>query len=147
MRVSGKNFDVHVGDLLMRVDKVTLDIEDNSKAVKTRGVTSGYVLGDVSASGELEVDVVNINLLIDQARRAGGFRALKPLDMVFYANTGEEEIKVEAFGCLLKVGALLDIDSNGGEKHMSKIPFEVTSTDFVRINGVSYLASNETEDL
>ncbi len=30
---------------------------------------------------------------------------------------------------------------------MTKLPFDVTSPDFIRINGVPYLAASETKDL
>ena len=146
MRISGRSFNVHAGGTLLHVDKATLNIEDNSQAVKDAGLVNGYVAGDVSASGELELDARNMKLLTDSARVAGGFRALEPADIVFYANTGNDEMKVEAFGCLLKITALLDIDSGGGSKHISRVPFEVTGRDFVRIDGVPYLAPDEAEE-
>ncbi|MNP76220.1 hypothetical protein D3C76_1734230 [compost metagenome] len=66
---------------------------------------------------------------------------------MFFAKAGEEELKVEAFGCKLKVSSLLNIDPKGGEKSKHKVPFDVTSPDFVRINGVPYLAAAEIEGL
>ena len=147
MRISGKSFDINVGNNLIHVDKATLSIEDNTQAVKTKGIPSGYVAGDVAATGELDIDALNMQLLISEAETAGGFRAIAPVDIVFFADTGDEELKVEAFDCLLKITSLLDIDANGGAKHMTKIPFEVTSTDFVRINGTPYLSNSEVRDI
>lgn len=146
-RISGKNFDVNLGDLLVHVESCTLDITDNSAVAQTRGVPDGYVVGDVSASGELELDSYNFGLLVDAARTAGSFRELKPFDNVFFANSGDEEMRIEAFGCKLKVSSLLSIDPKGGEKSKHKVPFDVTSRDFIRMNGVPYLAVSEIEGL
>ncbi|HAS88281.1 MAG TPA: DUF2597 domain-containing protein [Desulfovibrio sp.] len=146
-RLSGKNFDVALGDMSLHVEKATVSIEDNSATVKDRGVPNGWVDGDVGASGELEVDAQNLNLITEAAKSAGSFRQLEEFDILFFAKAGEDELKVEAFGCKLKLESLLDIDSKGGEKHISKIPFEVTSPDFIRINGVPYLSEADTEGL
>jgi len=146
-RIGGKNFDVNLGDLLIHVESCTLDITDNSATAQTRGVPDGYVDGDVAAAGELELDSTNFNLLIEAARTAGSFRKLEPFDSVFFAKAGDEELRIEAFGCKLKVSSLLSIDPKGGEKTKHKVPFDVTSPDFIRINGVPYLDSTEIEGL
>ena len=88
-----------------------------------------------------------LSLLIEAARRAGSFRKLEPFDTVFFAKAGEDELRVEAFGCKLKVSSLLDIDPKGGSKSTHKVPFDVTSPDFIRINGVPYLDASEIEGL
>ncbi|MEA9343038.1 DUF2597 family protein, partial [Pseudomonas aeruginosa] len=92
-------------------------------------------------------DAANFALLIEAAKRAGSFRKLEPVDSLFYAKAGDSEVRVEAFGCKLKVSSLLDIDPKGGSKTTHKVPFDVTSPDFIRINGVPYLDASETEDL
>jgi len=146
-RISGMNFDVNLGDLQVHIEKATLDITDNSAAVQTGGVPDGHVDGDVSASGEFELDSANFGLLIEAAQRAGSFRKLEPFDVVFFAKAGEDELRVEAFGCKLKVSSLLDIDPKGGSKTSHKVPYDVTSPDFIRINGVPYLDASEIEGL
>lgn len=146
-RIGGKNFDVNLGDLLVHVETCTLDITDNTAVAQDKGVPNGHVDGDVSASGEMEFDTANFNLLIEAAKRAGSFRQLEPFDSVFFAKAGDEELRVEAFGCKLKVSSLLNIDPKGGEKSKHKVPFDVTSPDFIRINGVPYLAAAEIEGL
>lgn len=146
-RISGMNFDINVGDMLIHVETATLDITDNSAAVQTGGVPDGWVDGDVSASGELELDTANFNLLIEAARKAGSFRRLEPFDSLFYAKTPTDEIRVEAFGCKPKISSLLNIDPKGGEKSKHKVPFDVTSPDFIHINGVPYLDAAEIEGL
>ncbi|PWB34662.1 DUF2597 domain-containing protein [Pseudomonas sp. SDI] len=146
-RIGGKNFDISVGDLQVHVESCTLDITDNSAVAQTRGVPDGYVDGDVSASGEFEFDTMNFNLLIEAARTAGSFRQLAPFDSVFFGSAGDQELKVEAFGCRLKVSSLLSVDPKGGEKSKHKVPFDVTSPDFIHINGVPYLAASEIEGL
>lgn len=146
-RISGMNFDITLGDLQVHVEKATLDITDNSAVAQSRGVPDGFVDGDVTASGEYELDAANFALLIEAAKRAGSFRKLEPVDSLFYAKAGDSEVRVEAFGCKLKVSSLLDIDPKGGSKTTHKVPFDVTSPDFIRINGVPYLDASETEDL
>jgi len=146
-RISGMNFDINVGDMLIHVETATLDITDNSAAVQTGGVPDGWVDGDVSASGELELDTANFNLMIEAARKAGSFRRLEPFDSLFYAKTPTDEIRVEAFGCKPKISSLLNIDPKGGEKSKHKVPFDVTSPDFIHINGVPYLDAEEIEGL
>lgn len=146
-RIGGKNFDVNLGDLLVHVESCTLDITDNTAVAQDKGVPNGHVDGDVSAGGEMEFDTANFNLLIEAAKRAGSFRQLDPFDSVFFAKAGEEELRVEAFGCKFKVSSLLNIDPKGGEKSKHKVPFDVTSPDFIRINGVPYLAAEEIEGL
>ncbi|MGO4366650.1 phage protein [Pseudomonas sp. PAB10] len=146
-RIGGKNFDVNLGDIQIHVESCTLDITDNSAVAQTRGVPNGHVDGDVTASGEIELDSTNFNLLIDAARAAGSFRKLAPFDSVFFAKAGDEELRIEAFGCKFKVSSLLSIDPKGGEKTKHKLPFDVTSPDFIRVNGVPYLDASEIEGL
>ncbi|CAI8959265.1 DUF2597 family protein [Pseudomonas mosselii] len=146
-KISGMNFDISVGDLKIHVETATLDITDNSAVAQTKGVPDGWVAGDVSASGELEVDTTNFNLLIEAAGKAGSFRQLETFDQLFYAKTPTDEIRVEAFGCRLKISSLLNIDPKGGEKTKHKLPFDVTSPDFIHINGVPYLSAEEIEGL
>lgn len=146
-RIGGKNFDVNLGDLLIHVENCTLDVTDNTAVAQSRGVPNGHVVGDVSASGEMEFDTSNFNLLIEAARSAGSFRALEPFDIVFFASTPSEEFRVEAFACKLRVSSLLGITPKGGETSKHKVPYDVTSPDFIRINGVPYLDAKEIEGL
>lgn len=146
-RIGGKNFDVNLGNLLVHVESATLDITDNTTVAQDRGVPNGFVEGDVTASGELEVDTQNFNLVVEAARQAGSFRKLGTFDPVFFAQTPDEELRVEAFACKFKISSLLSIDPKGGEKTKHKLPFDVTSPDFIRINGVPYLDAAETEGL
>ena len=147
MRLSGMNFNVTMGDTMIHVDTCTLTITDNSAVSQTSGVPDGYVDGDVAASGEFELDSVNLGLLFQAANRAGSFRKLEPFDALFFAKTATDELRVEAFGCRLKISSLLDIDPKGGEKSTHKVPFDVTSPDFIRINGVPYLDATEIEGI
>lgn len=146
-KIGGMNFDISLGDTAVHVETVTLDITDNSAVSQTGGVPDGFVDGDVAAGGEIEVDTTNFNLIVAAAKTAGSFRELEPFDSLFYAKTPTDELRVEAFGCKLRISSLLNIDAKGGEKHKHKIPFDVTSPDFIRINGVSYLSAKEIEGL
>lgn len=146
-RINGKSFDFSLGDLAVHANKFTLDITDNTAVAKTRGVPDGYTAGDVEASGEIEVDRANLKLITEAARKAGSFRSLEPFDVTGYAQAGDDELKVEAFGCKLTISSLLDVDPSSADKSVFKLPFMVTSPDFVRIDGVSYLAADEIESI
>lgn len=147
-RISGKNFDVSIGDLTMNVGKATLTIEDKTDVAKDGGVPNGWVDGEAGASGDMELDAQAIGILGEAAKAAGSWRGLGTFDILFYAKTGQdEEMKVEAFGCKFVLDSLLDLDKSGGQKHISKVKYFVTSPDFIRINGVPYLRPEETEGL
>ncbi|HAX1757756.1 TPA: DUF2597 family protein, partial [Escherichia coli] len=79
--------------------------------------------------------------------QAGSWRDLPPMDFVFYANTGTEEIRVEAFGCELMLSNLLSIDTESADLTTHKIKYVVASPDFVRINGVPVLSENDVRGL
>ncbi|MCR9686223.1 DUF2597 family protein [Vibrio antiquarius] len=147
MRISGKNMHFSLGDYKLKAQKITLSITDNSAVNKTSGVPDGYVDGDVEASGEMELTTQQFNLLSKAAKQAGSWRGMPDFDALFYGKIDKDELKIEAFGCRIKISDLLDADSNGGSALVHKLPFEVTSPDFVSINGVPYLRSDETEDL
>lgn len=147
MRLSGMNFNVNLGDIMVHVDTASLNITDNSAVSQTSGVPDGYVDGDVSASGELSVNASNFTLISDSAKAAGSWRGMKTFDILFYAKTAKDELKVEAFGCRIKLSDILDIDKKGGSASMFKIPFDVTDPDFVNINGVPYLRPEEIEKI
>ncbi|MCR9366944.1 DUF2597 family protein [Vibrio antiquarius] len=147
MRISGKNMHFSLGDYKLKAQKVSLSITDNSAVNKTSGVPDGYVDGDVEASGEMELTTQQFNLLSKAAKQAGSWRGMPDFDALFYGKIDKDELKIEAFGCRIKISDLLDADSNGGSALVHKLPFEVTSPDFVSINGVPYLRADETEDL
>jgi hypothetical protein len=147
MRLSGMNFNVNLGDIMVHVDTASLSITDNSAVSQTSGVPDGYVDGDVAASGEISVNASNFNLISNAAKTAGSWRAMQTFDILFYAKTAKDEMKVEAFGCRIKLSDILDIDKKGGSASMFKIPFDVTDPDFVNINGVPYLRPEEIENI
>ncbi|OXS14006.1 phage tail protein [Zobellella denitrificans] len=146
-RLSGMSFDVEIMGYLIHVEKATLSITDNSAVAQTRGIPDGHVDGDVTADVEYELDTKNFNRLGQAARRNGSWRGIPPHDVLFYANTGDEEMKVEAMGVKLQISDLLDIDGKGGSKKIHKLKGFVTSPDFVRINGVPYLSRDDTRHL
>ena len=52
-RLSGQSIDIRLDGELIHVEKVSLDITDNSAAASTQGVPDGWVAGDVAAEGEI----------------------------------------------------------------------------------------------
>ena len=148
-RIGAKDFDITIGDLSLGVSQATLGITDNIEVAKDKGVPNGWVAGDVGAEGDMDLDALGVSILSEAAASAGSWRELPEFDMLFFAKAASgEEMKVEAFGCKLKVESLLTINSNeGASKHTTKVKFLVTSPDFVHINGVPYLGASETEGI
>lgn len=146
-RISGMSFDVFMTGDLVHVEKITLTITDNTAATQTRGIPDGYVDGDVSAEGELELSIKAFAILKRKALEAGSWRGIPAQDFMFYAKAGEEEARVEAFGCKMIMSDILDIDPKGGALSTRKIPFKVTDPRFINIDGIPYLEAEATENL
>ncbi|ECI4647295.1 DUF2597 family protein [Salmonella enterica subsp. enterica serovar Ball] len=146
-RISGMCFDVSYGGRTVHVKTATLDITDNTKAIQERGVPNGWVRGDVEASGEIELDTVNFEILLEVARDAGSWRDIEEADFQFFAQAAKSELKVEAFGCKLLVSNLLNIDSKGADALGHKVKYLVTSPEFVRVNGIPILSAADVRDL
>ncbi|EGF0850602.1 DUF2597 family protein [Salmonella enterica] len=146
-RISGMDFDVTLSGRAIRVKTATLDITDNTKAIQERGMPNGWANGDMEASGEIELDTTNFQILSEVAKEAGSWRQIPEMDLLFWAQATKEELRVEAFGCKLQVNNLVNIDSKGGDAMGYKIKFLVTSPDFVRINGTPYASAHDTRDL
>lgn len=58
-RIGGNSIDITLGTQIIHVKTVSVDITDNTAATQSRGIPDGYVAGDVSAEGEMEVDTKN----------------------------------------------------------------------------------------
>jgi hypothetical protein len=138
-RISGLSFDTSIGNLDMHVDKFSLDITDDTAVAFKNGRPDGSLRGKVSASGSITMDRAEMKKLTAAARAAGSFQNLPPFDINSFAQAGEEELKVEAFGCKLKLGKILDIDKESSDKTTFDVPFDVTDSDFVKIDGVPYI--------
>lgn len=146
-RISGMSFDFYIDGTLVHAEKITLDITDNTTAVQTRGVPDGFVDGDVSAEGEIEFSIKALAVLKGLAQRYGSWRGIPPVDYLFYAKAGDEESKVEAFGCKMNLSSILDIDPKGGALSTRKVKYQVTDPRFINIDGVPYLEPEATENL
>lgn len=146
-RISGQSFDTTLMGTMVHIEKASLSITDNSAVAQTRGIPDGYIDGDVAAELEFELDAKNFKMLCESAKRQGSWRGMKPDDVLFYADTGDETMKVEAFGVKLVISDLLDVDPKGGSKGVHKIKGFVTSPDFVHINGMPYLSDDDTRHL
>ncbi|MGL5498374.1 MAG: phage protein [Aeromonas sobria] len=146
-RISGQSFDTTLMGTMVHIEKASLSITDNSAVALTRGVPDGFVDGDVAAELEFEFDTKNFNLLCEGAKRQGSWRGMEPDDVLFYADSGAEKMRVEAFGVKLMVSDLIDVDPKGGNKTVHKVKGFVTSPDFVHINGMPYLSADDTRHL
>ena len=96
---------------------------------------------------EIELDLNQFKKVHKAAKKAGSYRGIKPDDMMFYANNGEDEDKVELFGVKFVLADILNIDPESSDKTTRKLKGFVTSPLFVKINGVSYLSKEDTRGL
>ena len=147
-RISGKSFDVRMMGIKIHVESYTLSITDNSAVAKNGGIPHGYVEGDVEASGEIVVDAANLMLISAAAKAAGSWRDLPVFTIDAYVTgtnptTGIEVNSVRAFGCKLKVSEAANVDPSSTDKSTFTLPYDVTSPQFVWLNGVPYLRDSE----
>ena len=147
VHISGSDVVVLVGTTAIAFEDFSLSIEDGVQPKYTRGVPNGHVNGKVSASGEIVVDTENFNLLIGMAKDAGSFQEIPPFDLTGLGKTLNQELKVAAYGCKIKIADLLKLNPEGGENLKHNIPFEVTDKRFVDINGVPYLNRSRTDSI
>ncbi len=94
-RISGASFDTYWGTDLIHVEKLTLDITDNTALAQTKGVPDGYVDGDVSAEGEIELSIKALATLKAQASSAGSWRGIPVADMLFTARPERKRPKLK----------------------------------------------------
>ncbi len=142
-RFSGRSFDTTLFGEFVHVKSATATINDESEAAYTRGVTDGKVGCDV----EIELDLKQFQKVHKAAKSAGSYRGIEPDDMMFYADNGIDEDKVELFGVKFVMSDILSIDPESQDKSTRKIKGFVTSPLFVKINGVSYLSTEDTRGL
>lgn len=137
-RINGLSFDIDLGKFGIHVEKFTLDIEDSSATAKRNGRPDGTLLGEVSASGEIVVKRDGLKTFTKIAEEKGSFQDLPTFDINSFAKVGNDELKIEAFGCKIKLSKLLDIDKSSSDETVFTLPYEVTGKDFVKIDGVPY---------
>lgn len=146
-RIGGQSFDVTVGTEIIHFATISIDITDNTAVTQTNGIPDGWVGGDVGATISAEVDSRNFKKFGAAARAAGSYRGTPTSDVLFYANTGDEEIKVEVFGVKWVVESPVGFDPKGGETAKHKVKGLVTTPDFIRIDGVPILSEADVRDL
>ncbi|MDP2548896.1 phage protein [Oceanobacter sp. 4_MG-2023] len=144
-RINGKSFDVRIMGIMVHVESMTLTITDNTTTATNNGRPAGTLQGDVSASGDLVLDISQFNLLTAAAAAAGSWQDLPEFPVHTYAVGGStiaENMLVYADGCKLKISDLLNIDPNSTDKSTVTVQYDVTGEDFVKINGVPYISGD-----
>lgn len=147
MRLTGKDFDVMIGDYSVRVESLSASITDNRKVVKEKGIPVDYTNGDVECSGEIELNIRNFKLISAAAKDAGSWRDPLPFDIGITGSVSGESLAIELDKCLLRISDLINIDPNSNDQNKIKLPFDVTGPDFVTIDGTPYLSAHDIRDL
>jgi hypothetical protein len=138
-RFNGLSFDINLGKFSIHVKKFTLDITDNSAAAKRNGRPDGWLQGDVEASGKITVDRIGLKTFTTAAKEAKSFQALDDFDIQSYAKLGDDEFKINAYGCKVKLASLLNIDKGSTDETEFELDFDVTSPKFIAIDDVPYI--------
>ncbi|MBY8258639.1 DUF2597 family protein [Vibrio fluvialis] len=146
-RFSGRSFDTTLFGEFVHVKSATATINDESEAAYTRGVTDGYTDGKVGCDVELELDLKQFQKVHKAAKAAGSYRGIEQDDVMFYADNGVDEDKVELFGVKFVLADIIGIDPESQDKSTRKLKGFVTSPLFVKINGVPYLSKDDTRGL
>lgn len=146
-RFSGRSFDTTLFGEFVHVKSATATINDESEAAYTRGVTDGYTDGKVGCDVELELDLKQFQKVHKAAKAAGSYRGIEPDDVMFYADNGVDEDKVELFGVKFVLADIIGIDPESQDRSTRKLKGFVTSPLFVKINGVPYLSKDDTRGL
>ena len=141
-RISGKDVRLFVGGTMLMVDKFDLKIDDKRAVAMTQGVPNGYVDGEISASGSLTLDSQQFTMLLGSLGGAA-WKSIEPQDIKAFASAGGLTKDITAHGCLLRISDLLGTESKGSEKSTHTIEFDVTSPDFIHIDGKPYLTAAE----
>jgi hypothetical protein len=145
-RINGKSFDVRINFIKVHFENFTLDIDDSSTPAMDMGLPNGVLKGEKKASGELELDIANFQLLSAIALAAGSWENFPVFPIDSFAkgegNKGVEGMQVRAHGCKLRLSSVLAINPNSTDKSTVKILYDVTSPDFVWINGTPYADSS-----
>lgn len=146
---SGLEVDVSIGDKDITVQKVTVSITDNSKTATSKGVPDGDLPGSVEGTVTFELDSYNFKMYSDMAKKAGSWRGIEPFDFMSYMKKASSDfsLKIEAFGLKPKVTDLFDADTGSEDALVHKIEHNITSPDFIWIDGIPYLAKSETEHI
>lgn len=142
-RISGKDLKLSIGFCQVFAEKFEIKIDDKRAVALTNGVPNGYVDGECTSSGSMTLDSENLTVLMDSF---GGinWRDIGPQDITAFAAAGDLSKDIAAYGCLLRISELWSSESKGGEKQVHTIDFDVTSPDFVAIDGIPYLGMDET---
>lgn len=146
-KLAGIDVETRIGDFKIVIEEVSLTIDDKSEVQYQRGVPNGRTRGAASASGEITVDSASFSVITDAAKAAGSFQDIEPLDISFLGDTGDSRVDVKAYGCALKVTDLITAQTNSESKVMHKIAYDVTSPDFVTINGAPYVNPKAQQEL
>ncbi|MEY8240006.1 MAG: phage protein [Cycloclasticus sp.] len=138
--ITGQSFTFMLDALQVVVENITLNITDESDVKYSGGRANGILRGKSSAEGEIELDAENMTLLTAYAATKGSWQELDGIDIRGIAVVRGNAQTVEAFGCMLQLKDLLNANPNGNEASTCKIGYKVAGKDFVKFNGVDYLA-------
>ncbi|MEB4592984.1 phage protein [Candidatus Thiothrix sp. Deng01] len=142
-RISGKDVRLYVGGVMLFAEKFELKIDDKRAVALTNGVPNGWVDGETTASGSITLDSSNFDMLL-QGVGGASWKDIAPQDIQAFASAGGLAKDVSAHGCLLRLSDLWSSESKGGEKMTHTVEYDVTSPDFVSIDGIPYLTAAET---
>ncbi len=146
-KLSGKDFDINIGDSLVHVISASATITDGRAVRMTNGVPDGFLDGPCTCSGEIVLNHENFLIVQEEAKKAGSWKGVDPIDISMMGAVVSGEKNIELFGCLIKLTDILNADPEGAKADETKLAFDVTDPRFVRINGTPYLTEKEIENI
>lgn len=135
-RISGKDVEARLpSGRRILFETVNLNLNDGIAATRDQGYPNGWVGGEVSGDGDMEISTEMMLVLNEEAAQAGTWESIPAFDLTLYAKSGDLELDVRVHGVKLHFPQFA-VDGKGGDKLMHTVNFEVTSPDFVHINGI-----------
>ncbi|UDQ97950.1 phage protein [Lentisphaerota bacterium WC36G] len=138
MRLNGLGFNLTLNTTDIKADKWSLSVSDDGSVATKDGLPDGWLKGAVAGSGEVTMDRTEFKKMSAEAKKAGSWQGMPTFNLISYAKVGNDECLIEAYGCKFKMDSVLDADKNSSDKTTFTLKYDVTSPDFVKIDGVPY---------
>lgn len=135
-RISGRDVDVRLpSGVIALFDQVNLNLASGVAAVTSGGYPAGWVYGEITGDGDIQLDPEELVKLNGEASKAGSWEEMPEVDMTLFTKVGGLELKIEVFGCKFDFPDF-KVDRKGGDKLTHTVKFMITGEDYVHLNGV-----------
>ena len=135
-RISGRDVIATLGGgTQVKFEQININVDLGPGAVTSQGAPDGWVRGEVSADGDIQVVPEELSKINEEAEKAGSWEDMAAFDATFFADVGDFKQTVDVFGIKLNAPDF-KYDGRGGDKLTHTIKFLVTDPDFIKLDGV-----------